>query len=119
VDFQEKTIFGEFFRNFIENKAILYQNLLNFVILSAILIWMRIALKNFTQELSYVVCTQVRRHIYKQITKRRYKEEKTGRFVFRKPGLSTLGLVLLRRTPLVFWYEICTRRSSLSLLSFD
>ena len=27
VEFQEKTIFGEFFRNFVQTKAILYQNL--------------------------------------------------------------------------------------------
>ena len=49
-------------------------------------------LKKFTQVLSYVVCTQVRRHVHKEITEGRYGEEKPGRFVFRKQVLSTLGL---------------------------
>ena len=35
----------------------------------------RIALKKFTQVISYVFCTQVRRHVHKQ-TKRRYAKEK-------------------------------------------
>ena len=51
--------------------------------------------KKFTQVLSYVVCTQVRRHIHKQITKRRYGEEKPGHFVFGKLVLFTLGLWLI------------------------
>ena len=85
---------GEFFRNFVQTKAILLQNLWNFALLSAIFIRVRIALKNFTQVLSYVVCTQVRRHVRKQITERRYGEEKPGRFVFGKPVLFTLGLGL-------------------------
>ena len=50
--------------------------------------------KKFTQVLSYVVCTQVRRHVHKQITKGRYREEKPGRFVFGKPVLFNLGLRL-------------------------
>ena len=49
------------------------------------LLCFRIALKNFTQVLLYVVCTQVRRHDNKRITKRRYEEEKPRRFVFEKP----------------------------------
>jgi len=58
------------------------------------LLCVRIALKKFTQVLSYVVCTQVRRHINKRITKRKYGEEKPGRFVFEKRVLFTLGLRL-------------------------
>ena len=77
-----------------QTKAILYQNLWNLALLSAILFWVCIAPKNFTQVLSYVVCTQVRRHVNKQITKRRYREEKSGRFVFGKPVFSTLDLGL-------------------------
>jgi len=38
-----------------------------------------------------VVCTQVRRHVHKRITTRRYGEENPGRFVFGKPVLFTLG----------------------------
>ena len=55
----------------------------------------RIALKKFTQVLSYVLCTQVRRHIHKRITKRRYGEEKPRRFVFGKLVLFTLGVGLI------------------------
>jgi len=47
-----------------------------------------------TQALSYVFCTQARRHVHKRITKRTYGEEKLGRFVFGKPVLFTLGLGL-------------------------
>jgi len=38
VEFQEKTIPGEFFRNFGQTKAILYQNSWNFSLLSEILV---------------------------------------------------------------------------------
>jgi len=94
VEFQEKTISGEFLRNSLQTKAILYKNLWNFTLNSAILLYVRIALKKFTQVLSYVVCTQIRRHVHKQITKRRYEEEKPRRFVFGKPVLFTLGVGL-------------------------
>ena len=50
--------------------------------------------KKFTQVHSYVVCTQVRRHVHKKITKRIYGGEKPERFVFGKPVLFTLGLGL-------------------------
>ena len=59
---------------------------------SSISFWVSTALKKFTQVLSYVFCTQVRRHVYKKITKRRYGEEKPCSFVFGKPVLFTLGL---------------------------
>jgi len=78
----------------VQTKANLYRNMWNFALLSAILFWVRIALKKFTQVLSYVVCTQVRRQVRRQITKRRYGEEKLGCFVFRKPVSFTLGLGL-------------------------
>ena len=84
-----------------QTKAILYQKLWNFALLSAILFWVRIALKKFAQVLSSVVCTQVRRHVHKQITKRRYGEEKPWRFVFEKAVLFTPGLGLT--TP----YSLC------------
>ena len=54
----------------------------------------RIALKRFTKVLPCVVCTQVRRHVHRRITKRRYGEETPGRFVIGKPVLFTLGLGL-------------------------
>jgi len=92
------------------------------------LFWIRIALKKFTQGLSYVVCTQVRRHVHKQITKRRYAEEKPGRSVFRKTsfvqsGSGTYYALLLGCFGLKFlpdvrnyvhwvWPEICAPNSS-------
>jgi len=94
AEFQEKTISGEFFKNFVQTKAILLKNLRNFALLSAIFFRARIALKKFTQVLSYVVCTQVRRHVHKQIAERRYEEEKPGHFFFGKPVLFTLGMGL-------------------------
>jgi len=94
VEFQDKTISGGYFRNFVQTNAILYQNLLHFALLSEILFWVCIALKKFTQVLSYVVCTQVRRHVHKKITKRGYGGEKPRRFIFRKPVLFTIGLGL-------------------------
>jgi len=94
VNLRKKTISGEFFRNLVQTKAILYRNLWNSALISTISFWVRIALKKFTQILSYVVCTQVRRHDHKQITKRWYGEEKPVRFVFGKPILFTLGLRL-------------------------
>ena len=74
--------------------AILYRNLQNSALISAISFRFRIALKKFTLVLSYFVCTQVRSHVHKQITKNRYGKEKSGRFVFEKPVLFTLGLGL-------------------------
>ena len=94
LEFQEKTILEKIFIIFVQTKTILYRNLWNFALLSAILFWVRIASKKFTQVLSYVVCTQVRRQVHRQMTKRRYGEEKPGRFVFRKPISFTLGLGL-------------------------
>jgi len=94
MEFQEKTISGKFFRNFVQTKFIFYQNLWNFAQLSEILFWVRITLKKFTQVPSYVVCTHVRRHVHKKITEGRNGLEKPGRFVFGKPMLFTLGLGL-------------------------
>ena len=85
-----KNYFGRIFQKFCANQGILW----NFALLSGILFCVRIALKKFTQVLSYVVCTQVRRHVHKKITIRRYGGEKPGRFVFGKSVLFTLGLGL-------------------------
>jgi len=94
VEFQEKIIYGEYYEFLLKTKAMFYRNSWNFAILSAISFWVRIAFKKFAQVLSYVVFTQVRRHVRKQITKRRYGEEKLGRFVFGKPIFFTLDLGL-------------------------
>ena len=74
--------------------------------------------KKFTQVLSHVVCTQVRRHVHKQITKRRYGEENQDVLFSENQFFSLSVWDLLRLTPLEFCYENFTSRSSLCLLSF-
>jgi len=118
VEFQEKTSPGEFLRNFVQTKVILYRNFWNFTLLSEILFWICIALKKFTQVLSYVVSTQVRRHVHKKNQKRRYGGEKQGVLFSENQFCSPSVSDLLRLTPWVFWSEIFTRRSSPCLLSF-
>jgi len=93
-NFRKKLFRENFSEILLKTKAILYRNSWNFASLSAILFWVCIALIKLSQVLSYVVCTQVRRHVHKQTTKRRYGEEKPGRFVFGKPVFFTLGLGL-------------------------
>jgi len=90
-NFRKKLFLENFSEILLKIKAILYRNLWNFALLSAILFCVSIALKKFTEALSYVVCTQLSRHVHKQITKRRWGEEKPARFVFGKPVLFTLG----------------------------
>ena len=90
-----KKLFRENFTEILlKTKAIIYRNSWNFAILSEILFWVCIALKRFAQVLSYVFCPLLRRHVHKNITKRRYGDEKPGRFVSGKPVLFTLGLEL-------------------------
>jgi len=91
-NFRKNLFWDNFSQILCKTKAILYRKLWNSSLLSAIFFWVRIALKKFTQVLSRVVCSQVRRHVHKKITKRRYGVEKPWRFVFRKPVLFTLGL---------------------------
>jgi len=94
-EFQKKKLLWENFSEILlKTKAILYRNSWNFVLLSEFLFCVRIVLKRFAQVVSYVVCTQVRRHMHKQITKRRYGGENQGRFVFEKPVLFTVSLGL-------------------------
>jgi len=95
VEFQEKTMSGEFVINSIENQSNPLPKLVKFrPTLGNFILGPYCIEKKFTQVLSYVFCTQVRRHVHKQMTKRRYGEEKSGRFVFGKPVFSTLGLGL-------------------------
>jgi len=90
-----KNYFGEFFRYFRANKGYHVSKLVRFrptfwnFYSASILHW-----KKFTQVLWYVACTQVRWHVHKQITKRRYGEEKSRRVVFGTLVLFTLGLGL-------------------------
>jgi len=65
-------------------------------------------LKKFTWVLSYVVCTQVRRHVHKQITKTRYGGRKARTFCFRKTSFvhSRFGT----------WYALLLGHSGLKVL---
>jgi len=90
----EKKYFGRIFQKFCANQGYLLPKLVKFRPTFRNVFWVRIALKKFTRVLSYVDFTQVRRHVHKQITKRRYGGKKPKRFVFRKPVLFTLGLGL-------------------------
>jgi len=89
-----KNHIGRIFQKFCANQGYPQAKLVKFALLSSIFFRVRIALKKFTKVLSYVVCTQVRRHVHKQVTERRYGEVKPGRFVFGEPVLFTLGLGL-------------------------
>jgi len=86
VEFQGKTISGEFF---MQNKASSTKTCEISPYFQQFLFCIRIALKKFTQVLSYVVCAHVRRHVHNGITKRIYGEDKPGRLVFGKPVLFT------------------------------
>ena len=117
-NFRKKLFRENFSEILLKTKAILYRNLWNFAILSAILFWIRIALKKFTEALSYVVSTQLRRHVHKQI-KREYAGKKSQDVLFSENQFCSLSVRdLLRLTPWVFWSEIFTRHWSLCLLSF-
>jgi len=104
MEFQEKTISEIFSEIFVQTKAIFYQNLCEIPpYFLEFLFCVPIALKTFTQVLTYVACTQVRRHIYKRITKIKIGGRRASSSCFRKTS---------------FWSEIFTRRSSLCLLGF-
>ena len=118
MEFQEKTISGQLFINFVQTKAILYRNLWNFSLVSDILFWVRITLKNSHKVLSYVLCTQVRRHVLK-LSQNEYTGEKTQDVKFSENKFCSPSVWdLLCLTLWVFWSEIFTRRSSPCLLSF-
>ena len=119
VEFGKKLFRENFSKILLKTNFILYRNSWNFALLSEILFWVCIALKRFAQVLSYVVCPQVRRHSHKQITKRRYGENKSQDVLFLENKFCSLSVWdLLRLTPWVFRSQVFTRHSSLCLLSF-
>ena len=84
----EKNYFGRIFRKFCANQGYPLPKTCEISpYFRQFLFWVRIVLKKFTQVLPYVVCTQVRRHTHKRITKRRYGEENPGR-CFRKTSFA-------------------------------
>ena len=66
---------GEFFRKFIENRGYPLPKLVKFCTSFCNFILGLYCVEKFTQVILYVVCTQVRRHVHKIITKRRYEDE--------------------------------------------
>ena len=119
VEFQEKTISGEFFGNFVQTKAILYQNLWNFGLLSAIFILGPYCTEKFHTSTS-ICCLHPSKEARPQ---KNHKNEIRGRksmtFFFSENLFCSLSVWdFLRLTPWVFRSEIFTRRSPLCLLSF-
>ena len=100
VEFKEKTFSGEFLRNFVQNQGYHLQKCVKFRLIFCNIILGPYCVEKLTQVLSYVVCTQVRRHVHKQITKRRHEEENSRRLVFGKPVLFALGLGITTPYPL-------------------
>ena len=90
----KKKLFRENFSEICVNQSYPLPKLVKFHLTFCNFILGPYCVEKITQVLSYVVCTQVRRHVHKQITKWRYGEEKAGRFVFGKPVLFMLGLGL-------------------------
>jgi len=118
-NFRKKVFQEDFSEILCKPRLSLYQNLWNFAQISALLFQVRIALKKFTQVLPYVVCTQIRRHIHKQMTKKKDTGKKIQDTLFSENQFCSLSVWdLLRLTPWVFLSEIFTRRSSPCLLSF-
>jgi len=110
---RKKNYFGIIFQKFCANQG-LYRNLWNFALLSKILFWVRIALKKFTQVLSYVVCTQVRRHAHKKNHKKKIRGKKARTFCIRKtsfihPRSLTYYALLLRYFGLQFLPDVLHR----------
>jgi len=98
VKFQERIISGPFYLNFVKNqgyplaKFVKFRHTLyNFIRCPYCVEKLQ---KKITQVLSCIVGTLLRRHVHKKFTKRRYREEKSGHFVFGKSILFTLGLGL-------------------------
>jgi len=120
VEFQKKKLFREIFSEIVckPRLFILYKNLWNFALLFEVLFCVHIALEKLTQVLSYVVCTQLRRHAYKQITKRRYRKKSQDVLFSEYKFCSLLVWDLLRLTPLIYWNETFTRHLSLCVLNF-
>jgi len=114
VEFQEKTISGEFFCNFLTSTKTcgISPYFLQFHS-GFVLQW-----KKFTQVLSYVVSTQVRRHVHKQITKEDTGKKSQEVLISKNQFCSLSVCDLLHLTPWVFWSEFFTTNSWLCLLSF-
>jgi len=116
--FWKKLFWENFLEIFTQTKAILYQNLWNFALLSAVFILRSYCTEKIDTS-TFICCLHPGKETQPQTN---YKEKIRGRKVrtlFLENRFCSLSVWdLLRLTPWVFWYEIFTRRSSLCLLSF-
>ena len=117
VEFQEKTILGEFFRNFVQTKTL--SKLVKFR-------------PNFCNFILGPYCTEKISHKHFRMffaprqggtsineTQKADTGKKSQDVLFSENRFCSLSVWdLLRLTPWVFWSEIFTRHSSLCLLSF-
>jgi len=98
MEFLQKKYFGRIFQKFYVNQG---YSLLKFLTfrhtfckkISRTILRLKI-LKKFTQVISYVICTILRRQVHKKFRKRLYREENPGCFIFEKQVLFTLDLGL-------------------------
>ena len=79
-----KNYYGRTFQNFFANQRYPLPKLVKFRPTLCNFVPGPYCAKKFTQVLSYVVCTQVRRHVHKQITKKKIRRRKGRKFCFRK-----------------------------------
>ena len=112
VEFQEKTIPGEFFRNFVQNHVKFGPNFCNFILGAYC------AEKNSHKHFRVLFAPRQGGTSINESQK-----EDTGKksqdVLFSENRFCSLSVWdLLRLTPWVFWSEIFTRHSSLCLLSF-
>ena len=119
VEFQEKTILGEFFRNFVQNQGYPLSKLVKFG-------------PNFCNFFLGPLCAEKNSHRHYGVlfaprqggtSINESQKEDTGKksqdVLFSENRFCSLSVWdLLRLTPWLFWSEICTRHSSLCLLSF-
>ena len=119
VEFREKTIPGEFFRNFVQNQG---YPLMKFVKFGP----------NFCNLILGAYCAEKNSHKHFRMlfaprqggtSINEWQKEDTGRksqdVLFSENQFCSLSVWdILRLTPWVFWSEIFTRRSSLCLLCF-
>jgi len=119
VEFQEKNISEEFLRNFVKTNAILYRNLWNSGLISAISLWVRIALKKNSHKHFRMLFAPRQGSTSINESQKEDTGKKSQNVLFSENRFCSLSdWDLLRLTPLVFWSEIFTRHSSLCLLSF-
>ena len=94
IEFEEETLLGEFFRNFVRTKVILYKNFWNSALFSAILFSVCIALKFFLHKYFHMLFAPRQGDMSIKKSQKNDRGRKARTFCFRKTILCTLGLGL-------------------------